>query len=61
MAKRYKVLPHQVGTSDYFKDIAVKAKLPGRRVSRKRAGGSGGKIYYEYRANRSDMYPGARL
>jgi hypothetical protein len=39
----------QTGTSNISKDKRLKAKAPGKRRSRK------GKIYYEYRKNRSDV------
>lgn len=40
---------HQTGTSSRSRDKLVKAKPPGKRRSK------GGKTYYEYRKNRSDM------
>ena len=41
--------PYQVGGTNYFRDLARKAKKPGKRKSKR------GNIYYEYRKNRSDM------
>ena len=55
MAVYYKRPVVQVGTSDYFRDIAVKAKKPGKRISKT------GRVYYEYRANRSDIDPKVNL
>ena len=55
VTKYAKVIPQQVGTSDYFRDVSIRAKKPGRRRSK------AGNIYYEYRANRSDNNPQVRL
>jgi hypothetical protein len=48
--KRY----HQIGKSVKMVDLLYKSKKPGKRISKQ------GKVYYEYRRNRSDM-PGSRL
>lgn len=40
---------HQTGSSSAYLDKKLKAKAPGKRKSRS------GRIYYEYRKNRSDM------
>jgi hypothetical protein len=45
---------HQTGKSDYTLDKLLKAKVPGKRKTKK------GTIYYEYRKNRSDM-PGKKI
>ena len=45
---------HQTGRTTKSVDVPRKALLPGKRMSRT------GKIYYEYRKNRSDM-PGTNL
>lgn len=41
---------YQIGTSNIKYDLRYKAKKPGRRRSEK-----SGRIYYEYRRNRSDL------
>jgi len=54
--KVYKVSKaHQTGKSNKAKDRKVKAKHPGKRVSKK------GKTYYEHRKNRSDKDRRKRL
>jgi len=45
----------QTGRSNKAVDRSLKAKLPGKRRS------STGKIYYEYRKNRTDVNPKKRL
>jgi hypothetical protein len=45
---------HQIGSSVKVIDLLYKSKKPGKRISKQ------GKVYYEYRRNRSDM-PGKRL
>lgn len=43
---------HQVGkVKSWARDKARRALPPGKRISRN------GRVYYEYRANRSDKYP----
>jgi hypothetical protein len=46
---------YQVGIANYLWDIRYGALRPGRRVSKK------GRIYYEYRKNRSDINTKRRL
>jgi len=41
---------HQTGTSDKKRDKSRKAMPPGKRISKT------GKIYYEYRKSRSDIF-----
>ena len=48
------IATHQTGTSVKSLDKARKALPPGKRISKT------GNIYYEYRANRSDM-PGEKI
>jgi hypothetical protein len=45
---------HQVGKTTVWKDKQLSALAPGKRISKK------GKVYYEYRKNRSDRR-GSRL
>jgi len=40
---------YQTGRSDYARDVAHHARLPGKRISRAR------RVYYEHRKNRSDL------
>jgi hypothetical protein len=47
--KNLKVADHQIGKSNYARDVVRKAFASGKRISKS------GKIYYEYRKNRSDM------
>ena len=47
--------PHQTGHTTKPLDIRLKALLPGKRLSKN------GKIYYEYRMNRSDIDPSLGL
>ncbi|MCE4604421.1 MAG: hypothetical protein F7B20_05605 [Aeropyrum sp.] len=42
---------HQIGTSSLVHDRRRLALPPGKRISRS------GRVYYEYRRNRSDLYP----
>jgi len=53
MPRRKKKL-HQTGKTTPWLDVMLSAKKPGKRRSKR------GKIYYEYRKNRSDM-PNRRL
>ncbi len=46
---------HQTGKSDYKRDKKRTAKKPGKRKSKS------GKVYYEYRRNRSDRDRRKRL
>ena len=50
------VLPRmrQIGRSNELRDLKRKALPPGRRISRS------GRVYYEYRKNRSDL-PGLKI
>jgi hypothetical protein len=50
-----KITLRQSGTSDYKRDVKLKALPPGKRRSRS------GKIYWETRRNRSDLYPSERI
>jgi len=52
--KRKRSLSRQTGTSRAAVDKKIRAKSPGKRVSR------GGNVYYERRKNRSDK-PGSLL
>src|SRR5574337_271899 len=47
---------HQTGSSNKFRDIAIKANPPGKRIVHHKRGKD--TVYYEYRKNRSDM-PGS--
>jgi len=40
---------HQIGSTNKIRDIVRKALPPGKRISKS------GKIYYEYRKNRTDL------
>lgn len=51
---KVKILPQTGRTKNIPMDIKRRAKLPGRRLSKK------GKIYWETRRNRSDA-PGSRI
>jgi hypothetical protein len=46
--KRHPTHVYQTGKSDYYSDVRRKAYHPGRRVAKS------GRVYYEYRRNRSD-------
>ena len=45
----------QIGKSNVAYDKRLRAKKPGKRIS------ASGKVYYERRANRSDVNPRKRL
>lgn len=47
--KVLKVAKHRTGTTDILRDRKRKAMKPGKRISKN------GRIYYEYRRNRSDI------
>lgn len=50
---------HQIGTSDKYIDKGILAQLPGKRIVRH--GKRKPTVYYEYRANRSDVNRRTRL
>jgi hypothetical protein len=47
--RNLKYREHQTGKTNKLVDKKIKALLPGKRISKT------GKIYYEYRKNRSDL------
>jgi hypothetical protein len=49
-----KIVPRQTGSSDPARDALYDALPPGKRVSRT------GRVYYEYRRNRSDLHQSER-
>ena len=50
LSKSLTRVEHQTGTSDKKRDEVRKAMPSGKRISKT------GKVYYEYRKNRSDLF-----